>query len=267
MNLSVCLERQGQREKAINILNLIKQKPSFQSQQPKLFNNIGVMHHKNGNIAAAKDFIEKALLEDEKPQSRAAPASGAGVQESTLQSLSQEFAIHFNLAIVSMQKAALEEALSHLEQAAAILGRFEDDEHKIVGLAVKTHRLNISVNKALIYQAMKKPQQALPFATLALQLSPSNPKLVELKSQIEAELSQQSTTLKKNDLSAAPPKMRIIENHPNAESVSNQHSRKSSMAVKENPAGGGAAKESEAPVGTEELALGGARNSIPDTVA
>jgi Tfp pilus assembly protein PilF len=84
----VCLERQGQREKAINILNLIKQKPSFQSQQPKLFNNIGVMHHKNGNIAAAKDFIEKALLEDEKPQSRAAPASGAGVQESTLQSLS-----------------------------------------------------------------------------------------------------------------------------------------------------------------------------------
>lgn len=60
------------------------------------------MHHKNGNLAVAKDFIEKALLEEEQPASRPGPAANASIQESALQTLSQEFTIHFNLAIVSM---------------------------------------------------------------------------------------------------------------------------------------------------------------------
>ena len=85
MNLSVTLEKQGQRDKALHILNLIKQKPSFKTQQSKLYNNIGVMHHKNGNLAVAKDFIEKALLEEEQPASRPGPAANAGIPESALQ--------------------------------------------------------------------------------------------------------------------------------------------------------------------------------------
>ena len=61
--------------------------------------------------------------------------------------------------------------------------------------------------------------------------------------------------------------MRIIENHPNAESVSNQHSRKSSLATKDNANGTDPAKgDIHAPIGTEELTLGGHRGSIPDAV-
>jgi len=257
MNLSVCLEKEGQREKAIHILNMIKQKPSFKTQQSKLYNNIGVMHHKNGNLAVAKDFIEKALLQEEQPASRPGPAANASIPESALQQLSQEFTIHFNLAIVAMQKAALEEALEHFENATIILNRFEDDEHKIVGISVKTHRLNISVNKALLYQAMKQPQQALKFATLALKLAPTNEKVLGLKTQMEVELKQQSNSQRPASKGSLQ-KIKIIENHPNAESLSNQHSRKSSVAGKETHTGrsGRAVGEPGRPLDTEELGVG-----------
>ena len=156
--------------------------------------------------------------------------------------------------------------MEQFENATVILGRFEDDEHKIVGLTVKTHRLNIAVNKALIYQAMKKPQQALKFATLALQLAPTNQKVQELKDQIEADLKQTGQSQKEPSRSSMP-RAKIIENHPNAESLSNQHSRKSSLALKDNPAGpsGRGPRESGPPVDTEELAVG-AHSSAQDGV-
>ena len=46
-NLAVCLEKQGQRDKALHILKMVQKKKPFEEER-KLNNNLGVMHQRLG---------------------------------------------------------------------------------------------------------------------------------------------------------------------------------------------------------------------------
>ena len=44
LNLAVCLEKTGKRERAIQILNKVSENNELRSNDEKLFNNIGVLY-------------------------------------------------------------------------------------------------------------------------------------------------------------------------------------------------------------------------------
>ncbi len=49
LNFSACLEKIGEREKAIEILSLLKEMPGFETEHIKLDNNIAVLNSRKGN--------------------------------------------------------------------------------------------------------------------------------------------------------------------------------------------------------------------------
>ena len=63
MNLSANLEKCGQYEKAIQVLNQVKNKKAFKSELSKINNNIGVLLYREGSDNSSKETFQKALAE------------------------------------------------------------------------------------------------------------------------------------------------------------------------------------------------------------
>ena len=108
--------------------------------------------------------------------------------------------------MVLMQKNQTQEALKFLEDASAAL---EKAPLKVCNLNRQTHKLNIWVNKALIYQQLGKQRESLTSIEEALKLSPDNTKLIELKGEILGKaIDKKAPTGPKSQTKG------IIENHP-----------------------------------------------------
>jgi tetratricopeptide (TPR) repeat protein len=82
------------------------------------------------------------------------------------------------------------------------------------------NKVNVLVNLALCYQKLNKESQALDYIQQALKLAPGNSKIITLQTKLMAQASPSKPKLDNK---------KIIDNHPNAESLNSHHSRKSSM--------------------------------------
>ena len=87
------------------------------------------------------------------------------------------------------------------------------------------------MNLALIYVSQRRLQEALESVTKAEKLAPGNSKIKSLHAHINQLLNPDAAGFASSP-SVAKGQKKIINNHPNAESISNHHSRKSSLMAK-----------------------------------
>jgi len=92
--------------------------------------------------------------------------------------------------------------------------------------------VNVLVNLALIYVSQKRLQEALECIINAEKLAPGNSKIKSLHAHIKQQINPDASAFASSP-SLTKGQKKIINNHPNAESISNHHSRKSSMVAKE----------------------------------
>ena len=101
-----------------------------------------------------------------------------------------DFILKFNFSIVEMQNNKLQESLRHFDDALKILDMFGNAEILISQQPIATHRLNIYVNKALIYQVLLNFNESLKYINLALKIAVNNEKLLEIKKENEKKIQQ-----------------------------------------------------------------------------
>mmetsp|Transcript_34637 Transcript_34637/g.52972 ORF Transcript_34637/g.52972 Transcript_34637/m.52972 type:complete len:284 (+) Transcript_34637:586-1437(+) len=216
-NLAVCYEKLGNRAKALQLLQRISKNPAFKNEQ-NLANNLGVLHQRMGEYVKAQEHLGQALDIVQQPK------------QSEEVSPIYKFGLNFNMGITMMRSGRYDEALNYLNKARTIL------EVKISDMAPsnldqygydpKTNRINLFVNLALVLQKKGDLRDALENSSEALKLAPTNDKIKILNEKIEMQLKEQE-----NSPDFQNKRKKVLKNHPNAESLSSQHSRKSSLVT------------------------------------
>ncbi len=127
------------------------------------------------------------------------------------------------------------------------------------GYDPKANKVNLFVNLALVLQKKNELRESLENAQAALQLAPANEKIKVLVDKLQVQVKEQE-----NSPDFQHRKKRVLKNHPNAESLSSQHSRKSSLVTNAILAKSGKqALEEEKDIDNTEIQVAPASQAIP----
>ena len=158
-NFAVCLEKSGQRERAMQVMAKLQQGNSDFENDSKFNINMGVLLQRQGDADRAVEYFTKATVTSGAPR---------GPME--------EFALNFNLGITLMQQNRLQLSIDHFNKALILL-KSENRSPNVNKQEVNAHKVNVYVNLALIYEKQQDTQAALDNISEALRYAPNNVKI------------------------------------------------------------------------------------------
>lgn len=204
----------------------LKQSSPLTVNDFKINVNMGVILQRQGHYAKAETFFSQAV-------------DGTNAQS---QPLSDVFAAHFNFGLNHMHLSKLSEAAAQFKAALGTLKPPQSQTQE-----QRTHAFHAHMNLALIYEQQGQRTPALEHVQQCLAIDPNNKQMLALKLKLQRQEQEASAQVDKVAIERAAATQKaekqqtlqpdggkkIVQNHPNAESLSNHHSRKSSAVVRD----------------------------------